>query len=200
MVGLSEKQEQDASKAAKARWAKAQRDFDGEWWEVPSLPGYYASPDGRVRSKHKVLVAHPVKSGHLLVAPSVNGKQAPAPVHRMVCEAFYGPCPSGMECRHVNGDPADNRADNLVWGTRLDNQRDRLRHGTCNTGERNGRAKITADLAKAIYSAAKGGEPRELIAARYGVTPTQVGLIAGGFRWNSATGAPRRGKRFSLQK
>lgn len=200
MVGLSDKQEQDASKAAKARWAKAQRDFEGQWREVPSLPGYYASPDGRVRSKHKVLVAHPTKTGHLMVAPSVEGKQRPEAVHRMVCEAFHGPCPDGMECRHVNGDPADNRAENLAWGTRLENQRDRLRHATCNSGERNGRAKITADLAKAVYSAVKAGSPRDLVAARFGVTRTQVGLIAGGFRWNSATGSPRRGKRFSLQK
>lgn len=200
MVGLSDKQEQDARKAAKARWERSRAIFDGEWREVPSLPGYYASPDGRVRSKHKILAAYVYRTGHLIVAPSVNGKQKPVTVHRMVCEAFHGPCPQGMECRHLDGDPSNNRSENLAWGTRLENQRDRLRHGSCNSGERNGRAQITADLAKAIYLAAKSGDAREQIAVRYGVTATQVGLIANGFRWSSATGAPRRGRRFPQQR
>lgn len=51
-------------------------------------------------------------------------------VHRLVLEAFVGPCPPGMECRHLNGDSGDNHLRNLQWGTPSENQFDKVRHGT----------------------------------------------------------------------
>lgn len=45
-----------------------------------------------------------------------------AAVHILVAEAFLGPRPGGMEeCRHLDGDKLNNRADNLRWGTRPGN-------------------------------------------------------------------------------
>ncbi|GAC81679.1 HNH endonuclease [Gordonia malaquae] len=51
-------------------------------------------------------------------------------VHRLVMETFVGPCPSGMEVRHLNGEPADNRLENLAYGTRSENVLDSVAHGT----------------------------------------------------------------------
>lgn len=51
-------------------------------------------------------------------------------VHRLVLEAFVGPCPKGMQCRHLNGIPTDNRLENLRWGTPSEDNYDRVRHGT----------------------------------------------------------------------
>ncbi len=51
-------------------------------------------------------------------------------VHVLVAEAFIGPRPEGSECRHLNGNPADNRVSNLAWGTRSENNRDAVAHGT----------------------------------------------------------------------
>lgn len=51
-------------------------------------------------------------------------------VHRLVLEAFVGPCPDGMEACHWNGDRADNRIVNLRWDTPSSNSYDRVRHGT----------------------------------------------------------------------
>jgi hypothetical protein len=50
--------------------------------------------------------------------------------HHLVLETFVGPCPTGMECRHLNGDRSDNRLANLCWGTKVENAADRERHGT----------------------------------------------------------------------
>lgn len=50
-------------------------------------------------------------------------------VHRLVLEAFEGPCPPGMESCHNNGDRQDNRRSNLRWGTKPSNAQDTLRHG-----------------------------------------------------------------------
>jgi hypothetical protein len=43
---------------------------------------------------------------------------------------FVGPAPEGMEGCHYNGDPTDNRLENLRWDTRKANVADAIRHGT----------------------------------------------------------------------
>ena len=51
-------------------------------------------------------------------------------VHHLVLEAFVGPRPTGYAGCHNDGDPANNRADNLRWDTYRGNQLDQLAHGT----------------------------------------------------------------------
>ncbi|QDF18387.1 HNH endonuclease [Gordonia phage LordFarquaad] len=51
-------------------------------------------------------------------------------VHRIVAAEFIGPCPDGLEVRHLNGNPADNRVANLAYGTRSRNVLDAVQHGT----------------------------------------------------------------------
>lgn len=50
-------------------------------------------------------------------------------VHRLVLEAFVGPCPEGMEALHGNAIRNDNRLCNLRWDTKSENSQDRVRHG-----------------------------------------------------------------------
>lgn len=69
-------------------------------------------------------------SGHLGVTLSRDDKAYTYSVHVLVCEVFHGLRPEGMEVRHLNGNPADNRALNLAWGTRSENELDKVRHGT----------------------------------------------------------------------
>ncbi len=43
-------------------------------------------------------------------------------VHQLICEAFHGPKPSPKhEVMHRDEDGLNNRADNLLWGTRKEN-------------------------------------------------------------------------------
>lgn len=58
------------------------------------------------------------------------GRQRTRLVHRLVLDAFVGPRPEGTEGCHWDGDPANNRLDNLRWATHLDNEADKARHGT----------------------------------------------------------------------
>lgn len=64
-------------------------------------------------------------------------------VHRLICEAFHGPCPDGMECRHLDGDRTNNSADNLAWGTKQENEDDKIGHESSLHGEKNPMAKLT---------------------------------------------------------
>lgn len=50
--------------------------------------------------------------------------------------AFVGPCPPGMMARHRNGNPADNRVENLRWGTQSENMLDAVEHGTHNNARK----------------------------------------------------------------
>lgn len=126
-------------------WDKAYEDAYGpgyaeveEWRAVVGFEGRYeVSSLGRVRSLDqfvrlvtrrgvetrrfspgKLLKPGPSRSGHVSVAV---GKGHSVGVHRLVCEAFHGPCPENNECLHRNHNPADNRAANLKWGTRSQN-------------------------------------------------------------------------------
>ena len=46
-------------------------------------------------------------------------------IHRLVLEAFVGPCPEGKECNHKNHERDDNELTNLEWVTRSENNKHR---------------------------------------------------------------------------
>ena len=123
--------------------------FQNEVWKpIPETHGIYeASSFGRVRSidrletqrngrqylrKGRILATHRNRNGYLQVSPRVDGKQFERMAHRLVLAAFTGEFPKNMQVCHINGNPQDNRIENLRWGTYSDNVYDRVRHGTHN--------------------------------------------------------------------
>lgn len=119
-------------------------DLPGEHWRlIPGYERFYEVSDlGRVRTVArpigyrsgiwdvKILRARPHVGGYLNACLRRDGNKKTFKVHRLVLEAFVGPCPEGMECRHLNGNPADNRLANLVWGSKSQNELDKVHHGT----------------------------------------------------------------------
>ena len=109
------------------------------WKLVPEYDGKYeVSDQGRVRSFRRYpqgIILRPgrMPGGHLSVALGRGNSQC---VHKLVLLTFVGVAPDKHECRHLNGDPADNRLENLCWGTRSENIKDAVRHGTWMTPER----------------------------------------------------------------
>lgn len=118
------------------------------WKPVVGLEGYYkVSDQGRVKSLDRVVPRgdgtvrvrgrllslggiHP--SGHVYVHLHGPNGDTTYQVHRLVMEAFAGPCPDGLEVCHLNGTGTDNRLANLVYGSRSDNATDQVRHGVHN--------------------------------------------------------------------
>ena len=98
---------------------------------ISDFPEYEIGVMGNVYNK---------KSGRLLKTQSNNGYrqiglyknkiQYSRLIHRLVLEAYVGPCPKNKECCHNNGNRADNRLSNLRWDTRNENAKDAMRHGT----------------------------------------------------------------------
>ena len=111
------------------------------WKDIPGYEGrYQASTLGRIKSLERLVpsknyatgkpflrtvperILRPgkhCKSGHMSVVlgRGVSGK----PVHQLVMLTFVGPPARGQEVLHNNGNPADNRLDNLRYGTRREN-------------------------------------------------------------------------------
>lgn len=109
------------------------------WKGVPGHEdSYQVSNRGRVRSltrrvrvvasgvdttrlaKGRVLRPGRSRSGHVSVAIGRGNSRL---VHQLVLEAFVGPRPEGQEVLHLNHNPADNRLENLRYGTRSENMK-----------------------------------------------------------------------------
>ena len=93
------------------------------WGNVWSRP--------RATTRGGLLKLQDAKHGYKIVRLTLNGKQKTKKVHQLVLEAFGPPRPEGALCRHLDGDPSNNRwPENLCWGTYPENAEDSRRHGT----------------------------------------------------------------------
>lgn len=154
------------------------------WKPVPGYEGYYSvSRDGEIYSarSQKILKPAVLSTGYFQVQLSVNGHRLQEKVHRLVALAFVGkPSSPRLQVAHNNGDPADNRAENLRWATPSENQRDRRAHGTASIGEANSRAKLKeADVREIRSSQARTSD----LARQYGISHTQMTKIRQGLSW-----------------
>ncbi len=163
--------------------------------QIPNFSGYYVDDQGNVWSRRKIkgngygggsVSVLTKRFRKLKLQPNWNTKYLSISlrndqgthigklVHHLVLEAYVGPCPPGMECRHLDGNPKNNRLENLCWGTIKQNREDARRHGTLNVGERNGFAKLTNKQAKDILTLYRSGQGPTAIARQLEI---KVGLV-----------------------
>ena len=122
--------------------------------------------------------------GHLYVDLfRVVGRSERFFVHCLVLTAFVGPCPKGMESRHLNDVPGDNRLENLKWGTRKENVQDALRNGKLPCGEKRKEAKSTDDEIREIRRLYKEGWLQSDIADKFGLRRQKINKIIKGQIW-----------------
>lgn len=85
-----------------------------------------------------------------------------------------------MECCHNDGNPVNNRLDNLRWDTHQENQRDALRHGRRKTGELSPNAKLSNQQVDEIRQLRASGIAPSVIARRFGINDSYVAQIING--------------------
>lgn len=175
-------------------------DFDptATYLPVPGYPGYLVGDDGSAwsqKNNHGKLTGQwkrlkpggHLRSGHLSIGLVRDGKRVFCRVHRLVLEAFVGPCPAGMEACHSNDNPIDNRASNLKWDTRQNNLAQRDQRGRQAHGEGHGRAKLReSDIPNVFVLSALGFSHRR-IARFMGVSQNPISKILNGKLWKHAT-------------
>lgn len=165
---------------------------------IPDYPRYavnesgtilsICSPSGRGKDrpwKDARTVTHVIrpKGYHVISLCSINGQKRIRMVHILVLEAFIGPCPEGLQCRHLDGNPANNHVTNLKWGTSIENANDKLMHGTYIQGERGSKAKLTNEDVIEIRKRRANGETIETIAKDFPLKQNSIYNIVNRRTW-----------------
>lgn len=166
------------------------------WKKIPGYEDLYQVSDlGRVKSfiswngtNTRILKPGQDTHGYFAVNLYRRKKVKFTYIHQLVLKAFIGPCPDGMECRHLNDNKKDNRLINLAYGTRSDNLLDRTRNGISNSGDHKGiknhMAKLTNNSIIRIKKLLNNGIlTQEEIGHRFGVTGSLISMINTGKRW-----------------
>lgn len=171
-----------------------------ETWKI--IPGfeYEVSDLGRVRSltrsfidkmgrlrKFRGKILKPVKSstGYRIVTIHKNGKQYWKHIHELVLTAFTGDRPIGQQSRHLNDVRADNRLENLCWGTAKENCVDRKKNDPgWQRGSRNGGAKLNEKKVRQMRRLRARGVKNKYIAKRFGVTEGTASEAINGRLWS----------------
>jgi hypothetical protein len=165
-----------------------------QWKTVLGHAGRYEVSDlGRVRSlrfrgngydvlRSSPKYLKPIKhsNGYLYVSLGILQVRQ---VHSLVLNAFVGPRPGGMGCRHLDGQRENNRLPNLCWGTRIENEDDKLAHGTRARGERQGNAKLTAEHVQYILLAPRTGRQKAVLSKKFGVSRSSIHNVMTGRTW-----------------
>lgn len=117
----------------------AKRQFREQIRDVPGYPGYRVSNTGKVFSclrasgrgglgpTWRELKQRTDKRGARSVNLRWNGSTFFRRVHHLVLEAFVGRRPKDLVCCHYDGNPSNNRVDNLRWDTLSANAEDSVR-------------------------------------------------------------------------
>lgn len=150
-----------------------------QWRPVAGTGGkYHVSTHGRLRSfsqkcpKGRILRKQTNSYGYThYTMMRADGTMFTRTAHRLVLETFVGPKPSGHECRHLDGNRANNNVSNLRWGTHRENTDDRARHGRDQVGARHWKAKLTDAQVRAIRRRIDAGENISAVGRDYGITP-----------------------------
>jgi len=160
------------------------------WLPVVGYEQFYeVSNYGKVRSKTRIDALGRVREGrvltptglrHVHVTLSLHGVKKQKTVHRIVLEAFVGAAPDGTEGCHWDGNPRNNKLDNLRWDSRANNIQDAIRHGT--STKKSGSTLTPAAVRDIRASKALGVSNRE-IAEQHGTTREAVYAVVSGRTW-----------------
>jgi hypothetical protein len=107
---------------------------------------------------------------------------------RYICERFHGhPGFPGLEAAHScgNGHLACVNPNHLSWKTKLENEHDKLVHGTRYMGESHHFSKITKDDLSEIFKLRSGGSTQIEIARKFDISQPAVSMILSGKRWEN---------------
>lgn len=166
-----------------------------EWRPVVGFEGCYeVSNLGRVRSLDRITVQRSKGGAHIscfrrgrVLSPGKtlggylqahlyrDGEHVSRTIHDLVLTHFDRPRPPGAEGMHLDHDKQNNSLSNLAWGSRQENERQKIEAGRTPRGERSAAAKLTeADVCEIRRRA---GEPQQDLADEFGCTFSNISAI-----------------------
>jgi hypothetical protein len=123
--------------------------------------------------------------GYLKTSLRKSGYKKDKFIHCLVAEAFLGLKPEGMEVCHGDGNRKNNRIENLRYGTRADNVRDSIKHGTFKNPPRirgceNKYAKLNDEIVRYIRTSS---ETTYGLAKRFNVSKWAISNVRNNISW-----------------
>lgn len=161
-----------------------------KWMEAPGFPDYEVSNEGFVKrakptarghKRFNILAGVVTRRGYRQVTLYRDFTPYTVLVHKLVCTAFNGARPEGKTMiAHNDGNPLNNKYTNLRWATSLENEQDKILHGTQAKGETGGNSKLTE---KDVADIRMDQRSQRKIAADYGITQANVWSIKARKTW-----------------
>ena len=153
---------------------------------VRIFENYEASDSGLIRNAKtgRQVKQYVGKDGYLRT--QIAGKTRL--VHRLIAIAFVAADPGKDFVNHKDGNKQNNRACNLEWVTREENMIHAYSHGLKKppAGEKNGRAKLSAENVQFIKDNYKKGDKErgtKALAEKFGVARQTVSAVISGQNW-----------------
>ena len=140
----------------------------------------FSMKNGAPRRMRQYLAKH----GYFRVNLCINGKCKLHYVHEIVAAAFLGQRPSGLQVRHLNSNSTDNRVVNLEYGTRSENEMDKVPAGLSNRGSRHGMSILEEDDVRSIKRMLAEKMQATKIAKAFGVNKNTIYHIKKGTTWS----------------
>jgi hypothetical protein len=170
------------------------------WKDIVGYEGTYeVSMARRVR---RITGGQGARAGRIL-RPAINsrgcptvtlylcGKRTTRLISHLVADAFLPKkAPTDTVVRHLNDNPADNRLENLAWGTYSDNRQDAIRNDRLNQpiGVAHWNARLTEDNVREIRRLYATGEfSYQELGLRFGVSKQMVSSIVHRRNWKHVT-------------
>ena len=126
----------------KERWLPI-ADYEG-WYEVSNLGRIRRTAPGKATHVGKVLKPIQRRDGYGVANLHRAGiTNSGIYIHRIVMEAFAGPCPEGKEVNHKDGVKSNNHLENLEYLTPQENVCHASESGLSPRGERHGRSRLS---------------------------------------------------------
>ncbi len=140
---------------------------------IPGFSDYQISNYGRIKSLlyNKELILKPSinGSGHYSVCLSKNGIIITQQIAYWLLLTFVESCPKGKEVSHLNGNPLDNRLENLKWETHKENMYRKI--------------KLTEKNVIQIRKLLKQGFTQTKIAMKFNVSQSTIYRIKDNITW-----------------
>lgn len=153
------------------------------WKDIANFKGRYSvSMRGEIYSKkNHLIMKQTTNTGYLrLSLVSNDGRRRGKYVHRLVAETFI-PNPEGKsQVNHKDGNPLNNRVDNLEWVTPKENMIHASELGRFKDkrkGTKNPKSKFTNDDISEIRKMREQGHTLQYIADRFNCSISTVSMI-----------------------
>jgi hypothetical protein len=165
----------------------------GGTYSVSSLGRVRREAPGRNTAPGRLLHFGNRRSQYLVVCVRVGVGRRRILVHRLVAEAFLGPCPVGKEVNHRSGVKHDNRRENLEYVI----PRQNIVHsyatglharplgwiGPRPVGEKHGHAKLTSAIVASMRRERIAGAGLRSLGRKYGVDQSTARSAVLGLTW-----------------